>query len=88
MLHTEIGCMYNQQACTVQMGISASVDGGEDQIISSDPEVWDGLTTGVDIDLGAKHLKGKSVSFTFWVQSNDTGSGQSEVFWINPRIGP
>jgi hypothetical protein len=88
MLHTEIGCMYAQEHCNVQMGVSASVDGGEDQIISSDPEAWDGLTTGVDINLGEKHLKGKSVSFTFWVQSNDTGDSQSEVFWINPRIGP
>jgi hypothetical protein len=87
-LHTEIGCMYNQKNCNVQMGISASVDGGEDQILSSDPEIWDGLTTGVDINLNDKHLKGKSVSFTFWVQSNSTGSDQFEVFWINPRIGP
>jgi hypothetical protein len=88
VLHTEIGCMYAQEHCNVQMGISVSVDGGDDQIISSDPEAWDGLTTGVDINLNEKHLKGKSVSFTFWVQSNSTGSDQSEVFWINPRIGP
>jgi len=87
-LHTEIGCMYNQTGCKVQMGVSASIDGGADQIIESDPEAYDGLTTAVDINLDVKHLKGKSVSFTFWVQSNDTGSGQSEVFWINPRIGP
>ena len=88
VLHTEIGCMYDMKACDVQMGVSVSVDGGDDQIISSDPEVWDGLTTGVDINLNEKHLKGKSVSFTFWVQSNDKGTSQSEVFWINPRIGP
>ena len=88
VLHTEIGCMYNQQACDVQMGISVSVDGADDQIIESDHEVYDGLTTGIDIDLNKYHLKGKSVSFTFWVQSNSTGSEQSEVFWINPRIGP
>jgi len=89
MLHTEIGCMYNaDQGCDVQMGISASVDGGDDKIIESDHEIYDGLTTGIDINLNEAHLKGKSVSFTFWVQANNTQSDQREIFWINPRIGP
>jgi len=88
VLHTEIGCMYNNQGCDVQMGISASVEGGDDQIIESDHELYDGATTGINIDLNKLHLKGKSVSFTFWVQANNTQNDQREIFWINPHIGP
>ena len=89
MLHTEVGCMYDsRQGCDVEMGISASVDGGDDKEIANDHQTYDGLTTGFDVNLNKLQLKGKSVSFTFWIQANNTQSDQRELFWINPRIGP
>jgi hypothetical protein len=88
-LHTEVGCMYDtRQGCDVEMGISASVDGGDDREIANDQQTYDGYTTGFDVNLNKLQLKGKSVSFTFWVQANNTQSDQRELFWINPRIGP
>jgi hypothetical protein len=87
-LHTDIGCMHNNQACDVKMGISYSLDGGSETNINEWTETYDGLTTGIDINLMDLHLNNKAVSFIFYVKSNSTGSEQSEVFWLNPRLGP
>jgi hypothetical protein len=87
-LHTDIGCMHNNKACDVVMGINYSIEGGGETNINEWTETYDGLTTGIDIDLGELHLNGKSVSFIFYVKSNSSGSEQSEVFWLNPRLGP
>jgi hypothetical protein len=87
-LHTDIGCMHNNKACDVVMGINYSLEGGGETNINEWTEIYDGLTTGIDINLGDLHLIGKAVSFTFYVRSNSTGSEQSEVFWLNPRLGP
>ena len=87
-LHTDIGCMHNNKACDVVMGINYSLEGGGETNINEWTEIYDGLTTGIDINLGDLHLHGKAVSFIFYVRSNSSGSEQSEVFWLNPRLGP
>ena len=87
-LHTDIGCMNNNKACDVKMGISYSLDCSSETNINELTEIYDGLTTGIDINLGELNLNGKAVSFIFYVKSNSTGSEQSEVFWLNQRLGP
>jgi hypothetical protein len=87
-LHTDIGCMFDNKACDAQVGISYSVDGGDQKSIDEWHEVYDGQTTPIEINLRDLNLSGKNVSFTFTVKSNSSGAEQSEIFWTNPRLGP
>ncbi len=89
-LKTVLGCLYEPggSACNVKFQITYAVNGGTPLILGQWTELYDGTIRKVDIDLAAKGLAGKSVSFSLVVLANGSPT-EDKTFWLMPRIeGP
>jgi hypothetical protein len=82
---TVIGCLNNTPTCNVRFTLSYRADGGDETVLKTWDEKYDGKITKVDLDLSS--LAGKSVSFILTVKANDPNNyTQNQAFWLLPRI--
>ncbi|MGE5224318.1 MAG: NBR1-Ig-like domain-containing protein [Omnitrophica WOR_2 bacterium] len=78
-----LGCLYGNEQCNVTFEVDYSINNGPVQNLGRWTQVFDGITTDVDISL--KSLTGKNVEFILLVLSN--GLGKEDVaYWLMPAI--
>lgn len=78
-----LGCLYDNTMCNVTFEVDYSINDGPVQNLGRWTQVYDGITTDVDISL--KSLAGKNVEILLKVVSNGQGK-EDIVYWLTPAI--
>jgi hypothetical protein len=79
-----IGCLDNNTGCRVQFTLSYIKPNGDEVQLGTWDEKFDGLVTGIDINLSS--LAGKELNFVLTVEPNNTNYTKANAFWFLPQI--
>jgi hypothetical protein len=80
----DVGCLYGYEDCDVTFRLLYQITGGSgENQLGEWVEVYDGVTTHIDLSLNA--LAGQYVSFRFLVLGQGPAN-QNAAFWFQPQI--
>ena len=81
----ELACLYNYTQCNVSFDLYYQIVGASDKVLLGHwVEVYDNVTTMVDIDLSA--LVNQYITFFLKVTGHGQHSEHNAAFWFMPRI--
>ena len=84
-LKTVIGCAYEAKACDAKVTLTTQVGGEPEQTLGDWSVAYTKEWVNVKIDLAAKGLVGKAVTFRFYVRANGSAN-QDRVLILGPAF--
>lgn len=79
-----IGCLDNNPNCRVTFVLSYLKQNGNEEVLGTWDEKFEGSVRTLDIDLSS--LAGKEVNFVLTVQTGNNSFNQANAFWFVPQI--
>ncbi|MEX1248910.1 MAG: NBR1-Ig-like domain-containing protein [Anaerolineales bacterium] len=79
-----IGCLDNNPNCRVTFTLSYIKPNGDEVVLGTWDEKFDGLVRDIDIDLSS--LAGKDLNFVLTVDTGNNNFAQANAFWFVPVI--